>query len=212
MRLIDSEIKQILLATTNKAKLEELMLGTKPLINLGIEIITLKDLKIPQGPEETGKTFEENSKLKAQFYGNLTGLPTIADDGGLLIPYLNNEPGVKSSRWLGREATDQELIDYTLLRLQKTKNTDRIAYLQTCLCFFSPKDEQLIFETEKIKGQIAQKSSDRPTHGYPYRALFIVEQYQKYYDELTETEHQEINHRIKALNRLIRKISNTLIK
>lgn len=205
-------MKQILLATTNKAKLEELTLGAKPLIDLGIKILSIKDLKIFQEPEETGATFEENSKLKAKFYGNLTNLPTIADDGGLMIPYLDNEPGVKSSRWLGREATDQELIDYTLLRLQDAKGIDRTAYLQTCLCFYDPRNKQLLCETEKIKGQIAQKSSDRPTHGYPYRALFIVNQYQKYYDELTEKEHQQINHRIKALNRLISKISSSLLK
>ena len=205
-------MKQILLATTNKAKLEELRIGVKLLINLGIKIVTLKDLKISQEPEETGATFEENSKLKAQFYGNLTGLPTIADDGGLLIPYLNNEPGVKSSRWLGQKATDQELINYALLRLKDAKESDRTAYLQTCLCFYNPKNKQIICETEKTKGQIALQSSSRPTHGYPYRALFIVGKYQKYYDELTEKEHQQINHRIKALNRLIQKITYTLIK
>ena len=205
-------MNQLLLATTNKAKLEELTLGAKPLINLGIEIITLNNLKISQEPEETGATFEENSQLKAQFYGNLTGLPTIADDGGLLIPYLNNEPGVKSSRWLKRVATDQELIEYTLLRLQNTTTTERTAYLKTCLCYYNPENKQFICETEKIKGKIAKKSSNRPTHGYPYRALFLVEEFQKYYDELTEKEHQQINHRIKALNRLIRKITSTLVK
>jgi len=205
-------MRQLLLATTNKAKLGELTVGAKNLTDFGFKIVNLKDLKISQEPEETGATFEDNSKLKAQFYGNLTNLPTIADDGGLLIPYLNNEPGVKSSRWLGREATDQELIDYALLRLKDAKEFDRTAYLQTCLCFYNPKNQQLICETEKIKGRIADKSSKRPTHGYPYRALFIVERYKKYYDELTETEHQQINHRIKALNRLISKITSTLIK
>lgn len=212
MRLINTEVKKILLATTNKAKLEELTQGALTLTNLGYKIVNLKDLKISQEPEETGKTFEENSKLKAKFYGNLTSLPTIADDGGLLIPYLNNEPGVKSSRWLGREATDQELIDYALLRLQNAKGSDRTAYLQTCLCYYNPNNQQIICETEKIKGRIAQQSSSRPTHGYPYRALFIVDKYQKYYDELTEKEHQVINHRLAALKRLIIKIIKDLIQ
>jgi len=205
-------MRKLLLATTNKAKLQELTLGTKALIDRQIKVIFLSDLKIVDEPKESGKTFEENARLKAQFYGKLTGLPTIADDGGLLIPYLNNEPGVKSRRWLGYEATDQELIDYTLYHLRGVTWPDRTAYLQTSLCFYHPKTQKLICETEKIQGHIAQKSSGRHTYGYPYRALFIVGHFNKYYDELTAHQHLEINHRLKALHRLLKKIVPDLLQ
>ncbi len=69
-----------------------------------------------------------------------------------------------------------------------------------------PKGGQIFTEQEKIKGHIAEKSSGRPTHGYPYRTLFIVEKYNKYYDQLTEEEHHEVNHRLIALKRLTKKI------
>lgn len=199
-------MKQILLATHNKAKLAELMLGTVELKENGWKVLSLNDLKITKDPEETGKTFEENAILKAKYYANLSKIPTIADDGGLIIPYLNNEPGVKSKRWLGYKATDEELIQHTLTHLRGAKGIDRIAYLQTSLCFYDPQTKQIILKKERIKGCIGLKSSGRPTQGYPYRALFIVTKYNKYYDELNDEEHHTINHRLKALRWLVEKI------
>lgn len=201
-------IRQLLIATTNKAKLEELKLGLKELEKQGIKILTLNDVLVEKTPEETGKTFCENAQIKAMFYGEVTGLPTLADDGGLIIPSLNNEPGVKSRRWLGYEASDEELISYTLKRLKNYNLQKRKAYLQTCICFYIPKSPEgiIICQQEKIKGYIAQKPSGKATIGYPFRALFIVEKYNKYYDELTEEEHNKINHRLKALKKLVKKI------
>ncbi|MCX7880957.1 MAG: hypothetical protein N2482_00370, partial [Patescibacteria group bacterium] len=157
-------------------------------------------------------------------------LPTISDDGGLIIPYLNNEPGVKSRRWLGYDASDEELISYTLKRLKNTTKKQRTAYLQTCLCFYLPKKinskilsltrshqkqnkknkDFLILQEEKIKGYIAFSPSKKRIKGYPFRALFIVEKYNKYYDELTDEEHQKINHRLTALKKIIKKIKEKL--
>lgn len=202
-------MKKILIATHNQAKLIELKMGFSKLENIGIKILTLTDVGIDKDPEETGKTFQENAELKARYYAGLTNLPTIADDGGIMIPYLNNEPGIKSKRWMGREATDEELIAFTLSRLHGSTGLKRTAYIKTCLAFFTP-GGQIFFEEEQIKGHIAEKSSNRSTDGYPYRALFMVEKYNKYYDELTEKEHQEVNHRLIALKRLTKKIEDLI--
>lgn len=204
-------MKTILIATHNEAKLEELTLGITNFIK-GVRILNLNDLKIIEDPEETGKTFEENAKMKAIYYATKTGYPTIADDGGLHIEALNGEPGVKSKRWLGREAEDQELILHTLEKLKGIPKEKRTAFLKTTLCFYDPSAQSLLCETEKIRGHIAQKASGNPTKGYPFRALFIVEKFNKYYDELTDKEHLEINHRLKALKRLVRKIKPILLK
>lgn len=200
-------MKTLLLATHNKAKLEELTLGVRELKEKGIRIVSLDNLAITQNPEETGKTFKENALIKARFYADLTSLPTIADDGGLMIPFLNNAPGVQSRRWLGRDASDEELINHALLHLRGVRKNDRIAYLSTCLCFFHPETKTILFEQNQIKGYIAEKPSGRATNGYPFRALFIVETHDKYYDELTEEENHVINHRLIALKKLIRKIN-----
>ncbi|MGB9883299.1 MAG: non-canonical purine NTP pyrophosphatase [Microgenomates group bacterium] len=212
-------MKQILVATTNPAKIEEIIYGLKTFLKEKIQILRLNDVEVEEKPEEIGATFCQNASIKARFYGEKTKLPTIADDGGLIIPYLNNEPGVKSRRWLGYDASDQELIDYTLKRLKNVSFKKRVAYLQTCLCFYLPyqfnlsekeNQQHIFFETEKIKGYIAQKPSNKPTNGYPFRALFIVEKFNKYYDELTEQEHQKINHRLIAIKKLVKKIKNIL--
>ena len=206
-------MKKILIATTNLAKLEELKIGLRELENLGIKLISLNDVGVEKYPEETGKTFQENSLLKAKFYGKLTSLPTVADDGGLIIPYLGNGPGVRSRRWPGYETSDEELINYTLLHLKGVKLADRTAYLETCVTFYSevhPRGDQTIFEQEKIKGHIAKKPTGRPTNGYPFRGLFIVDKFNKYYEELTEEEHQQVNHRLKALKRLTKRIKDLI--
>lgn len=199
-------MKQILIATHNKAKLGEIISGITPLIRKGWNVFSLDDLHVKDDPEETGATFQENALLKARYYAQVTNLPTIADDGGLMIDYLNGEPGVKSKRWMGYETSDENLITYTLQKLDSVPKDKRTAHLQTCLCYYDPISRRIIKETERIKGYIAEKQSGKPTHGYPFRALFIVEVFNKYYDELTAAEHQQINHRIKALSRLIKKI------
>jgi len=205
-------MKKLLIATHNKAKLEEITLGITSFIKKGIKTVNLNDLHITDDPEESGKTFEENAKIKALFYGNKTGLSTIADDGGLHIEILKGEPGVKSRRWMGREATDEELIAYTLQKLKGLPKEKRTAYLRTTLCFFDPSTKFIACEGEKIRGYIPEKESGNPTHGYPYRALFIPEGFYKYYDELTDREHLEINHRLKALKRLLKKIQSHLLQ
>jgi XTP/dITP diphosphohydrolase len=205
-------VKKILIATTNPGKIAEIKLGLKELEKRGFEILTLNDLPTKyKDPEETGKTFQENVLIKAKFYGDSTGLPCLSDDGGLIIPYLNNEPGVKSKRWLGRDASDEELIKYTLERLAKVPQKDRKAHFQSYLCLYDPKIKRAIFETEKISGHIAQSSSAKRIAGFPFRSLLIVDKFNKFYDELSPEEHLEVNHRLIALKRLVMKIKNMLL-
>ncbi|MDH7476400.1 MAG: non-canonical purine NTP pyrophosphatase [Microgenomates group bacterium] len=195
-------MKKLLIATHNQDKLKELTKEIKKLTKNKLKIYNLNDLGIKIAPEETGKTFEENAKIKAKFYGDLTGMLTLADDGGLIIPYLKNEPGVKSRRWPGYEADDQELIDFTLAQLRELKKNQRCAFLQTCVCLYNPLTKKFFCRQEKIKGYIAEKSSGKPTQGYPFRSLFVVDGLNKYYDSLTKKEHQNINHRLKAIKKL----------
>ena len=212
LKLLNFDMKKLLLATTNNAKKIEIILGLKPLIDRGLEVITLNDLENIEQPEETGVTFEENAKLKAKYYADKTGLPALADDGGLMIDALNGEPGVKSRRWPGYEATDEELIHYALDKMKDISEEKRSAKLETCVCFFDPQSQQYVCEQEDINGRITDKPLTMDTNGYPYRVLFIVEQFDKFYDELTETEHDAINHRLIAIKRLIPTLEKFLLK
>ena len=199
---------KILIATFNKGKQLEhkgILLRLAKKTNKDLTIVLPEDLGIRDKVEETGKTFEDNSLLKAKLYFERSGVPAIADDGGLEIPVLNNEPGVLSRRWLGYEADDEKLITYTLKRLEKYKRKeDRRAYLTVCVTYYDGK--RMFQETEKIDGYIAEKASPNYIKGYPFRALFIVLPLEKYLDKLTTEEHAKYNHREKALSRLWEKI------
>jgi len=204
-------VKKILIASTNPGKIAEIKTGLQILKDKGVDILILSDVIVGKDqPEETGKTFQENAMIKAKFYAQLTGLPVLADDGGLVIPYLNNEPGVRSKRWLGYDADDEELIQFTLYNLRGCTGTKRIAFLETCLCFYDPKTGKTIFEKEKIAGHISEEPTKKRVAGFPYRALLIVDKYNKFYDELTKEEHKQVNHRLIALKRLTKKIEDLI--
>lgn len=204
-------MKRLLVATHNPAKIKEIKSGLKEFVSRGIELFTLNDVRVEEEPEETGVTFKENAYLKARFYSEKSGLPSLSDDGGLVIPFLNNEPGVKSSRWLGRKATDEELISYTLKRLSGIPRDKRSAYLELFLCFYDPSTKKSIFENERINGHIASKPYKKFEKGFPYRALFVVDKFKKYYDDLTPDEHDIVNHRLIALKRLTNKLKDLII-
>ena len=98
---------KLLIATRNAGKLRELtaMLGDVP-----FDIVSLNDIGIDDEVEETGETFEENAALKAETYARLSGLPALADDSGLEVDALGGEPGVRSARYAGEDATDADQI------------------------------------------------------------------------------------------------------
>src|SRR5882762_3706118 len=100
-------MKKLLIATTNKGKLQEIGEFLK---DLSVQLVSLKDVGITQDVEEDGQSYEENAQKKALFYSKVSKLPAVADDGGLEINALGGAPGLKSRRWLGHEGTDEELI------------------------------------------------------------------------------------------------------
>src|SRR3989344_1621623 len=100
---------KILLATRNPAKIKDYQ---RILEEESLSIATLESLGIKNEFEEEANTFEENARAKALFYHQLAQLPTLADDGGFEIDYLNGGPGVNSRRWLGKEASDEEIIEH----------------------------------------------------------------------------------------------------
>jgi XTP/dITP diphosphohydrolase len=193
---------KLLIATNNKGKQSEFK---KFFADKNVKIIFPKDLKIKDEPEETGTTFAENSLIKAKWYFEKTGICSISDDAGMIIPILNNEPGIKSRRWLGREATDKELIDYTLERLREFKyKSERVAYFQTVITYFDGKN---IVQTDgKVEGFIPNKAHGFIVENYPYRSVLIVNGPNKYYNDLTDEEHLIYNHRMIALDKMWQKL------
>lgn len=194
-------MQKLLIATHNQAKVAELTKYLTPLMEgTDVQIVSLSDIHLEEEPEETGETIKDNAILKAKYYGELSGLPALADDGGFMIDALNGEPGVKSNRWLGpRKASDEELINAVLEKMKDVPEGKRQAKMALCLCYYNPLTDALETVETAIDGTVALKPIEKYPEGFPFRALHIVEPYNKYYDDLTEEEHEAVNHRRKAI-------------
>lgn len=195
-------MKTLLIATTNPGKLAEI---SKFLSDLPIRLIGLIEAGIHERVEETGSTFKENAITKAKFYAKKSGLPTLADDGGLEIDALGGEPGVKSHRWVheDREDSDEDLIQYTLKRMRGLPRARRGAQLRAVLALALPNGEVHTAEGV-IRGVIPVKPSATRIAGFPYRSLLYLPQINKFYntDDLSPQENDYYNHRKKALAEL----------
>jgi XTP/dITP diphosphohydrolase len=205
-------VKQFLIATTNPGKLREI---TKFLADLPIELISLDKLNIKQRVEETGSTFKENAIIKARFYKKISGLLTLADDGGAEIDALNGEPSVKTRRWVhqDRDSTDEELIAYTLKKLNDVPFEQRGMQLRLVLVLATPGDK--IYTSEaKIRGIVATKPHGQAYEGFPFRRLMYLPEIGKFYnhDLLTPHENEKLNHRKRALEKLKPIIKKLLLK
>lgn len=192
-------MKELLIATTNPAKLREYK---ELLKNTKIKLVFLKELKIKNKAKENGRTFQENAIKKAKFYSELSGLPTLADDGGLEIDYLNGEPGLKSRRWPGHEATDQELIDLALKKLKGVPWNKRKAQFRVVLALALPGRKIITFEGRK-RGIMLNKTRGKLIPGYPFRSLFYLPRYGKTFNQLSFKDEIRIGHRRKPINKLI---------
>lgn len=192
-------MNKLLIATTNPGKLAEIR---HFLSDLPLELVSLADVGITEKVEETGATFEENAILKASYYAKKSGLPTIADDGGLEIDALGGEPGVKSHRWIhgDREDEDEELIAYALVKMKGLPRARRGAQLRAVLALALP-DGTVDTAMAATRGIIPEKASPVRVVGFPYRSLLYIPEIGKFYNhnELTPDETDRYNHRKKAL-------------
>lgn len=202
-------MKKLLVATTNAGKLKEI---SNFLSDLQFKIISLKDLGIIDGIEEAGKTYKENSQAKALFYSKKSGLPTIADDAGIEIDALDGAPGLKSSRWLGEDSTEEDIIKRMLKLAKDLPEDKRRAIFKTVISFALPNGKVWSVDGE-VEGIIAREPYLKTLKGYPYRSFFYLPKIKKYYheDQLTSEEQKEYNHRYKAINRLKPIIAKFLI-
>lgn len=196
-------MSKLLIATTNPGKLAEIRLF---LSDLPVELVSLTDVGITDTVEETGETFKDNAMLKAKYYAEKSGLPTIADDGGFEIDALGGEPGVKSHRWVhgDRESTDEDLIAYTFERMKDVPEGKRKAQLRLVLAFVHPGSPMVATAEEFIRGIVPLAPSTVRHAGFPYRSILFLPELNKFYDHLSFTpeETERYNHRKKALDKL----------
>lgn len=189
---------KLLIASHNPAKVGEYR---QYLSDLELELVSLADLNIIEEAPEDGKTFKENAIKKAKFYHQLTGFPVIADDGGLMIDALNGAPGVKSRRWLGYRMSDEEMIQSVIEKMKGVPEGQRDCHLVSVLALLMS-DGRLYTQWAQVDGVVAKKPTNKRLKGYPYRSFFYLPRFEKFYLDLSDKEHEQVNHRQLALLKL----------
>ena len=184
---------RFLLATQNRGKVREIC-SALSLFNIEFEFLLGRD-DLPEALE-SGMTFSENARIKAEHYHQLTGLPTLAEDSGLVVDALGGKPGVHSARFA---PTDKERIEKLLRMLDSRPGpSSRSARFVSAICLLLPED--LIEVTGEVQGELAQEP--RGTHGFGYDPIFYYPPLGKTFAQMTVEEKNQISHRARALEEL----------
>lgn len=196
----------ICFATGNEGKLREIR---EILKGLPIEVKSMKELGIEVDVDENGSTFEENARIKARSIMKLCQLPTLADDSGLEVDYMNKEPGIYSARFLGRDTSYTEKNHYIIDQLKEAKGEERSARF-VCAIALALLDGREFVVRDTMEGQIGYE--EKGTNGFGYDPIFYLPEYQKMSAELPPEEKNRISHRGKALRKMREKIEEIFLK
>ena len=191
----------IVFATNNAHKLEEI----RQIMPSSLQVLSLNDIGCTVDIPETGTTLQQNALIKAQYVLEHYGMACFADDTGLEVYALNNEPGVYSARYAGGEGHDSEANMRKLLA-RLTDNTHREARFCTVIALVAPPnntlagDKPLFFEGI-VEGRIATEKHG--TEGFGYDPLFVPDGYDMTFAELGPDIKNKISHRARAVAKLI---------
>ena len=187
---------EIILATNNAHKLKEVreILSPHKIVVYGLNDLNLK----PEEAEENADTYQGNALIKARSVQKLTTMPIIADDSGLEILAMDNKPGLKSARFAsdcgGHDKAIQTILDYL-----KDKE-DRSARFICDIILLNEGDKPLLFEGI-VPGHIADKPFGEG--GFGYDPIFVCDELNKTYAEMSQEEKNKVSHRGKALKKLL---------
>ena len=193
----------LVLATRNQGKVDEM----RPMLEvLGLNIINQADTDIPS-PVEDGATFVENALIKARAVALATGLPSIADDSGLVVPTLGGAPGIFSARFAGPDATDAQNNQKLLSAL--AEQSDRSAHFFCCMVFLKHADDPTpLIASGRWPGEILMEP--RGQGGFGYDPLFWLPDQGKSAAELSKETKNKISHRGRACASLLQSMQALL--
>jgi XTP/dITP diphosphohydrolase len=185
--------QKLVLASNNSHKVEEIL----SCIGDRFEIVTLNQIGFEGDIDETGSTLEENSLLKAKFIWDMFQLNCLADDSGLEVKALNNEPGVYSARYAGKHGQHEANMNLLLDNLKTA--TDRSAQFRTVLTLI------LDGKISQFEGIVAGRIIDekRGSQGFGYDPIFVPEGFQTTFAEMTLKEKNQLSHRSRAIQKMI---------
>lgn len=184
----------LLLATRNRGKQREMELS---LAGVRLRLLDLDDVAAGEDIEETGGTFAENARLKADHFSRVTGLDTLGDDSGLEVAALGGRPGVLSARYAGAGAGDAERIAKLLDEMRDV--ADRRARFVSAVCI-SRNGVALARFSGTVEGLILREK--RGDGGFGYDPLFFYPPLRRTFAELPLAEKNRISHRARALEQV----------
>lgn len=196
---------KLLIATRNRGKAIEIraLLGVG--LQRNVEVLTLPDLPNVLEPREGGKTFEENARIKALHYAKEFKILCVADDSGLSVGALGGRPGVRSARYAGPQATEEQNNVLLLEELRRFPRPWTAAFV--CVAAAALPGRVLAEATGRIEGEIL--SEPRGIEGFGYDPIFLVKGTQKTMAELTTEEKNKISHRGQAIRVLVTELRNS---
>ena len=196
--MLKKKNREIIIGSNNKGKIKEIL----DLLPKTYKIYTPSDFNL-SSPKENGKSFFENSLIKAEYYSKKSGKVCIADDSGLEIDYLNNEPGIFSARWGGRNSNFNIAIKKVFRELNKKdkdwRNKIVIARFICSLTVYSNKKKP-IHSIGIVQGKIANKK--KGTNGFGYDPIFIPKGRKLTFAQMKPNQKYKIDHRFLAFKKI----------
>ena len=196
--MLKKKITKILVGTNNAGKLKEI----SDLLPKNLKIYSTSDFKI-KSPAENGKTFKENSLIKARYFSKKSKMICLSDDSGLEIDILDGDPGIYSARWGGKKANFVKAMNRVFKELDKkieNWKTKKIKARFICaLTIYGPK-QKTISSIGKIEGYIS--SSMKGENGFGYDPIFIPKGKKITFGEMKPSQKYKIDHRFKAFKKI----------
>jgi XTP/dITP diphosphohydrolase len=186
---------EILIATGNEGKFREI---SALLAAIDVKAISSFQFQLEE-PEETGRTFEENAIIKAEFYGKKTGLVSLADDSGLCVEAMNGAPGIYSARFALDENGNKNFSQAFEKIAAKTTQNKRAHFICN-LTLFDPKNDFHISFEGRCDGELT--FPPRGNKGFGYDPIFIKDGLTQTFGEIDANKKDSISHRAKAFEKL----------
>ena len=192
-----AEGDRLVIASHNEGKVEEIRELLAP---YRLDVIGAADLGLAE-PEETGTTFAENARLKAEAASSASNLPALADDSGLSVAALNGAPGIHSARWAGPKRDFRVAMQRVEKEMADSGNPDKRAHFVCVLALAAPGAE-----TETFEGR-AYGTIDFPPRGqfgFGYDPIFMPEGHRFTFAEMAPHAKHAISHRAKAFQKFVK--------
>ena len=198
----------LILATRNPHKVGELHRILTEAGVAGIDLVGVDAFPSVADVAETGVTFAENARLKAQAVASATGVASVADDSGLCVDVLGGAPGVFSARWSGRHGDDLANLELLLAQLGEVPDDHRAAHFACAAVLALPDGTERVVQAQ-MHGRLIR--SPRGTNGFGYDPIFVPDGHTRTTAEMSAGEKDAISHRGRAFRALLPAVRELLI-